>query len=120
MLEGPSTTVNHTARLAESQETHARKVRAEVNPHAVLFTFYTVYGNGRNAELVSRYFNGASLYRVAGLWKSEREDSEVIEVVGTMADLQKAIDLAGDIRTVQEQSAVLMTYARLGSVLVTE
>jgi hypothetical protein len=120
MIEGSFTNYNHTQRMADAQEAHARKVRAEVNPRAVLFTLYTTRGDGLHYTRVARYFAGATLYLSQGLWNGELEHLLVIKVVGTMDDLQKVTDLAGDIRVANNDTAVLVTYERVGSILVTE
>jgi hypothetical protein len=118
MLEGPMRTQSLTSQMAESQEAHAKR-SAAINTNAVLFTLYTVVGDGQNAKRVARYFPGATLYRAAGLWNSEIEESEVIEIVAESLDsLQAIVNLAGDIKHALNQTAVLVTYERIGSVLV--
>lgn len=124
MLEHSTTTQTPRARLTSSIDRgiamkNERNPTLEYTPGAVLFTLYTVYGDGHNVERVGRYFDGATLYRVAGFWKGVSEDSEVIEVVGTLDDMQRVTDLAGDIRHAQNETAVLVTYARIGSLMVT-
>ncbi len=101
-----------TRTLADAQERHALN-RAK----AMLFTLYTE--NRPNlAALVSRYFQGATIYNGVGLWQGETEHSAVVEIVGTMDDLQRVVFLAGDIREVNKQQSVLLTYGPVSSILV--
>ena len=71
-------------------------------------------------ELVSRYFPGATLIPAIGLWTGKTEDSAVIEIVATAStsDLQKVVNLAGDIRHMNAQSAVLVTWHDVNSLMV--
>ena len=103
-------TSNLTRRLSEAQEIKARAV----TNGPVLFTLYTE-DRDNLLTLVSRYFAGATLINATGLWEGQTELSKVIEIVGTLADLQKVVFLAGDIKEVNEQQSVLFTYAPVNS-----
>lgn len=65
-------------------------------------------------DLIARYFDGATVINAIGIWQRSTELSKVIEIVGTLADLQNIVHLAGDIRHVNGQSSVLVTWQRLG------
>ena len=93
-----------TQSLAESQERHA---------HTTVVT-YTVYTESKPnlSRLIARYFPGATIHYGLGLWQEQTEPSATISIVGTFADLQRIADLAGDIRVVNEQSTVLVTWQR--------
>ena len=99
-----------TRRLAEAQEAHARIVPSG----PVLFTLYTE-DRDNLLMLVFRYFAGATLINATGLYNGQTELAKVIEIVGTLADLQKVVFLAGDIKVVNEQQSVLFTYAPVNS-----
>jgi hypothetical protein len=109
-----------TRNLADAQTAHAyRKLAAERQGDSVLYTLYTEdYPN--LIELVSRYFPGATLYYAIGWWQGGIESSRVIEIVGKHDDLQRIVHLAGDIRHVNNQSSVLVTWAPVNSLLVSE
>ena len=61
-------------------------------------------------RLVARYFEGATLFDAVGLWKGQTERSTVVEIIGTIADLQNVTHLAGDIGYVNAQTSVLVTF----------
>jgi hypothetical protein len=93
-------------KLAESQELHARALASSV-------VTYRIYTEDRLnlVELVSRYFDGATLYYTRGLWRGEVESGAVIEILGTPADLQKIMFLAGDIKHTNAQQSVLVSWS---------
>ena len=78
-------------------------------PQAILFSLYTE-DKPHLARLVSRYFDGATIYPAEGVWQREREHAAVIQILGTFADLQRIFDLAGDIRVVNDQQSVIVTW----------
>jgi len=103
--------------LAEAQEAHsARKYEPCL---AVVYKLYTEDKSGL-IELIARYFDSATLTYGVGLWQGKTEASRIIEIVGTLADLQKVINLAGDIRVKNNQSCVLVTWSHATSFLSTE
>ncbi len=86
---------------------------------AVVFRIYTEdFPNLQ--DLVSRYFGGFTIFPTTGVWAGFTENSTVIEIIGTHADLQTIVHLAGDIRIVNNQTAVLVTWNPTSSLLVTE
>ena len=103
-----------TATLADTQEAHAAHA-------AILYRLYTedvagaIYDcNGGNiGALVARYFSGATILPAVGLWQRRTENSVVIEILGTLRDLQMVIHLAGDIKQENAQSFVLVTWIRV-------
>ena len=103
MLEHSDKTESLTARLAREQETHAPFFETRVR-----YRLYTE-GVGDIVGLVSRYFAGATIIPALGVWGGEVESSAVIEILGTDADLQRVVDLAGDIRVTNKQYAVYVT-----------
>src|SRR5712692_7554561 len=94
--------------LSLAQETAARSLW----PEDVLFTLYTE-DRPNIQTYVSRYFSGATLVNAVGLYQGQTELAKVVYIVGTLADLQKAFDLAGDIREVNGQQSVLLTWQRI-------
>ena len=96
-----------TRNLAAAQERHAASLQ---NNTAIVWRLYTEH-RGNLTMLVSRYFSGATLIAAQGLWQGLVELSTVIEIVGTGADLQNIVFLVGDIKVVNNQSSVLVTYA---------
>ena len=102
--------------LAREQES---KAATTPDTSKVVYRLYTEdFPNLK--DLTSRYFSGATFLYGNGLWMDVVEATTVIEVVGTIADLQSITHLAGDIRAVNNQQAVLITWNRVSSLLVTE
>jgi len=109
-----------TRQLTDAQVEHtARKARSLPIADAVVYTLYTEDKTGL-LTLVSRYFDGATVTRAIGLWKSDREAAVVITIIGASADRQKVFDLAGDIRIANNQTAVLITWQNVSRFDVTE
>lgn len=86
----------------------------------ILDTLYTLYTEDKPnvAELVSRYFTGATIYHASGLWNGALESTIVVEIVASETDLQNIVNLAGDIKHANAQDSVLVTWARVSSLLV--
>jgi hypothetical protein len=70
-------------------------------------------------KLVSRYFEGATITYGIGLWQGVTERAAVIDIIGNANDLQAIVNLAGDIRFVHGQTAVLVTWHSLNTLTVT-
>lgn len=66
-------------------------------------------------ELVSRYFDAATLSHGIGIWQGKTEDSMIVEVIAPQHDLVETDlrmrKLARDIMTENRQAAVLYTVA---------
>jgi hypothetical protein len=93
-------------RLTTAQEHHATTLQSN---KAIVWRLYT--GNKGNLHtLVNRYFGGATLFPAIGLRQGVSDVSIVIEILGTWADLQRIVWLVGDIKTVNGQQTVLVTY----------
>jgi hypothetical protein len=92
------------------QMSEAQRKHAEDTP--VVFRLYTEE-KPRNHRLVARYFPGATIYSAQGLWQGDLESTDVIEIIGTIADLQTVVNLAGDIKYVNNQTFVLVTWQTL-------
>lgn len=104
----------YTRSLAEAQERAASIKRQS----AVLYRLYTE-DKGNALALTSRYFKGATKLDAIGLYEGQREHSVIIEVLGTIDDLQTIVHLAGDIRQRNSQSSVLVTWSLVGRLDVT-
>ena len=110
-----------TRKLSEAQELAAETERnsgnrAEFSP-SVEYRLYTEFAPNL-LELTARYFDGATLYFGTGLYLGNTESSGVIEIIGTRDDWQKIVFLAGDIKAVNAQQSVLVTYAPVTAVSV--
>lgn len=98
--------------LANAQERHA-------TVESIAYYLYTEDKPNLH-ELTARYFQGATIFHADGLWTpglsdelsqpTVREQAAVIGIIGTRADKQRIFDLAGDIRHVNTQSSVLVTW----------
>jgi hypothetical protein len=97
--------------LGRAQE-KAAVIGRQLATAAVIYRLYTE-DRPNLYQLVARYFGGATFTLSTGLWQGQLETSRVIEIVGTLDDLQRITDLAGDIRATNEQSGVLVTYSEL-------
>ena len=76
---------------------------------AIVYRLYTEeYPNLR--ELIARYFKGFTLIPTEGVYNGVSENGAVIEIIGSAADLQSVVHLAGDIRQVNAQTSVLVTW----------
>ena len=102
---------NLTRTLADAQERHAQET-------AIVYRLYTEDKPGL-VDLVKRYVPGATLFYGIGLYDGHVEAARVIEIVGTLADLQSIVHLAGDIRVTNAQTSVLVTWARVSVLNVT-
>lgn len=106
-----------TRSLSTAQDPPARKVEAAM-VYRIYFGYTVQYAGELLINIVSRYFDGATFIHATGIWKGEKENSIVVEVV---TDNRQAIyNLAGDIRVLFGQSAVLITWQPVSSFLLTE
>ncbi len=87
----------------------AQELAALAPSDSIVFRLYTE-DKSNLTDLVARYFAGATLYLATGLWKGSTEQARIIEIVGTLDDLQSIVHLAGDIKERNHQSSVLITY----------
>ena len=95
--------------IEDEQRLNAIRRRTTGAGQAVRYRLYTE--NAANLpKLVARYFDGATIYDGLGLWQGEQEQSAVIEVIASRADLQQILNLAGDIRVTNRQQSVLVTW----------
>lgn len=109
-----------TRNLAASQE-HAAYRNGQRNTAGVAYRLYVGLPPATTVSshaIVARYFQGATLTRAAGLWDSVLENSDIIDILATADDLQKIVFLAGALRHVYGQDAVLVTWAPTSSLLV--
>lgn len=120
-----------SGKLAESQQAHADRLMAEsINlfkpptPKATSVA-YRLYTEGAESlresllDLIERYFEGATITYGVGLWQGTTEIAAVVDIIGTTDDLQAIASLAGDIRFVHGQSAVLVTWSNVNQLLIT-
>jgi hypothetical protein len=106
--------------LANSQESAAFETRAKLETtQAVLYELYTENTDTLYA-LVGRYFKGATFISGIGLWEGTAEYAAVIKILGTRQDLQRILDLAGDIRVTNHQSNVIVTWSAVNRFDITE
>ena len=112
--------------VSEAQERNvelrnAREKRAKqaiYNAETILYSLYTE-SRPNLSFLTSRYFPGHTIYSGDGCYQGVNEPARVIEIVGKRDDLQHIFDLAGDIRVVNAQESVLITWQAVSSYSVT-
>lgn len=107
--------MEHTAR--ERSKHHAQALRDTTRDYdeqttetPIIYRLYTEDKVGL-VQLISRYFAGASILDAIGVWQGGTELARIIEIVGVRADLQRIVDLAGDIKVANHQTSVLVTWA---------
>lgn len=107
--------VNLTRKLAAAQESNASS-RATVKP-AIVYRIYTEFFPNL-VDLTNRYFAGSTHFFGNGVYEGNIESAGVIEIIGTLDELQTVVYLAGDIKHVNSQASVLVTYANVTQVSV--
>jgi hypothetical protein len=82
---------------------------------------YRVYTEEKDNldSLAHRYFDGFTRLYGVGSYKGTLESTVVLEIIGTPADLQNIVNLAGDIRGVNAQESVLITWSEVSRLDVT-
>jgi len=89
------------------------------SPKSTASVVYRLYTETRDnlADIIARYFPGATLTHGSGIWTDDAngklvfERSTVVEIVATRDDLQRIANLAGDIKHVNAQTCVLVTWS---------
>ncbi len=115
-----------SGKLAQSQETQAERegrIRAKAHGQTVVYRLYIGGVSGfceSLVRLVSRYFEGATILYGVGVWNGATEHSAMVEIIGDSNDLQTVAHLAGDIRLVHGQTAVLVTWTPVNQLLITK
>ena len=94
-----------SGRLAEAQERATKHPRTD---SPLLFRLYTE-DRPNLADLVSRYFAGATILHAVGIWYRQTEESVVIEIIGHAADGPSVLRLHDDIRSINQQDCVIVT-----------
>ena len=74
-----------------------------------VYRLYTEY-HSNLGTLVNRYFAGATIYTADGIWQGGAEKAAVIEIIALEQNLQAIVNLAGDIKEVNHQSLVIVTW----------
>lgn len=107
-----------SSKLATSQDIQFYSPK----PVTVGFRLYTEDSDGLReslVRLVARYFEGATITHGVGLWQGKTERAAVVDIIGTLDDVQAIANLAGDIRFVHGQAAVLVTWSPITQLLIT-
>lgn len=89
---------------------------------AVAYRIYTEDADSLReslVRLVTRYFEGATITYGDGVWQGHTERAAVVDIIGTTDDMQAVASLAGDIRFVHGQSAMLVTWTAVSQLLLT-
>jgi hypothetical protein len=99
--------------------TAAQEAKATAkSANLVVYRLYTEeFPNLR--ELTARYFLEFTLIPTEGYYEGKRENGAIIEVIGSALDLQSIVHLAGDIRQVNNQHSVLVTWNNISWLNVT-
>ena len=82
---------------------------------------YRLYTELKNLDALTKlaqsYFEGFTMYAAKGVWKGQEEGTIIIEVMEKFG-LQKAMDLAEDIKELNGQEAVFLTVEEIGGRLI--
>ena len=86
---------------------------------SMIFRIYTedVENAKQLAEIVSRFFDGFTVFETHGFWKGEYESSAVVEIHGKPGDVSRVRVLAEEIRKVNKQEVVRVVKIRAESVV---
>ncbi len=96
----------------------ARENAAKRESKSVTYRLYTEEKDNLDS-LTHRYFDAFTRLYGVGSYKGTLESAVIVEIIGTPADLQKVINLAGDIRVVNAQESVLVTWSEVSRLDVT-
>jgi hypothetical protein len=91
--------------LARAQESQAQIGRHQ----PTLFRLYTE-SRENIPQLVSRYFEGFTVYRAVGYWQGQPEASDSIDILTDSSDIRSIFYLAEDIRRENAQQCVVVTW----------
>lgn len=69
-------------------------------------------------KLAGKYFEGFTILKADGFWRLQKENSLVIEVDTGLGDKEKVNQLAIEIKTLNQQEAVLVQEIKNNSWLV--
>ena len=109
-----------TQALTRSQESRAKRATNQTRVFRLyLSEVHEVHDSRKTRELITRYFSGATMFHASGIWQGQPEPATVIEIIGTAADFQKAVDLAGDLREVFNQDSVYLTQSSVQALDIT-
>lgn len=113
-----------TRKLSQAQVDHAAaKASRHTDTQSILYRIYTEGSDALRDRLriyTSRYFDGATFTFGVGLYKGETEESATIEIFATARDRQRVFDLAGDIRVVNSQKVIIVTWQLVSRFDITE
>jgi len=103
-----------SSKLADAQEKHA----------ANRYNVYTLYTEAVPdldlKDYIGRYFDGYTVTSAIGVYQGQTEPTTVITIVAPLSDMQKVMDLAGDIRVAGKQQSVLVTWGTVTRFDITE
>ena len=100
-----------TRRLADAQDRKNYESPALVlQPEAIVYTIETEHYSNL-ARIINRYFDGFNIQVGTGYYRGQSECSATIRIVATRAQLQAVMNLCGDIRYINKQESIILTYA---------
>lgn len=83
---------------------------------------YRISTEDKNPELVnklvSKKFDGFTVYHATGFWKHEQEKSLIIEIEGTESINNEVLNLCHEIKLKNQQESVLLQVINNNSVFV--
>lgn len=95
--------------LARTQERKAMDILSALDLAPTVYRIYTE-DLPDTAAIVARHFDGATLYRVDGLWQGKLESGLVIEILDAYQYRDRIIRLAVDIVDTNAQSEAIVTW----------
>ena len=83
---------------------------------------YRIYTEDKNPEkikkILSKYFDGFTLYKAQGFWRLQKENTLVIEILGASEIIDKVNKVAKRIKSENNQEAVLVQKIKNNNWLV--
>ena len=83
------------------------------------FRIYTENKNLHRVEkIISKYFQGFTVYKATGHWRLQQENSLIIEILGESSIIDKVNRLAKEIKKANKQEAVLIQKIKNNSWII--
>ena len=107
--------------VSEAQERSVELKRKTTQRTLSQSRVYRIYTENRpNIDcIVSRYFVGFTRVNAIGFYENVQEPAVIIEIIASADALQDIVNLAGDIKYVNAQESVLITWSDVSMLNIT-
>ncbi|TES90055.1 MAG: hypothetical protein E3J87_10780 [Candidatus Cloacimonadota bacterium] len=83
---------------------------------------FRIYTENKNQdkieEIISRYFDGFTIYKAEGFWRLQKEKTLIIEILGESDIVSKINSAAREIKSANNQEAVIVQKIKNNNWLV--